>query len=60
MSVTIAYDEPIEVNQKQYEEVSKRFTGLCAFQEKEGKFYIKLWYLRYATALTELLKQHES
>jgi hypothetical protein len=44
----IKYDTPIEVNQKQYGICMKRHHGICAGRVDNGKYFIKVLFMKYA------------
>ena len=44
----IKYDTPIEVNEKQYRKLMNECAGIVAGREENGKYYIKLWFMKYA------------
>lgn len=44
----VEYDKPIEVSKDKYELLIRVFTGVVAGQIKDGKYYIKVWLMKYA------------
>jgi hypothetical protein len=47
--MTIQYNTPIEVNQKQYNICMSRHHGICAGRkDKNGKYFIKVLLMKYA------------
>jgi len=50
----IQYDTPIEVTEEQYHRIVKPFGMIIAHRSHEGRYYIKLWAMRYKKHL-----QHE-
>jgi hypothetical protein len=44
----IKYDTPIEVNEKQYKKLMHECSGIVAGREENGKYYIKVWLMKYA------------
>ena len=52
----IKYDTPIEVNQRQYNICMRRHHGICAGRTENGKYYIKVLFMKYAKELqTDLI-----
>ena len=43
----IQYDTPIEVNMSQYYNIMHRCNGIVAGRKAGGKFYIKVWLMKY-------------
>lgn len=52
--MTIRYDQQIEVTQKQYNDLRNECTGICAFREEEGKFFIKVLMMSYANLVRKV------
>ncbi|WP_300571221.1 hypothetical protein [Flavobacterium sp.] len=44
----IKYDEPIEVNKKQYDAVRAKFSGMIAYSKIGDKYFIKVWVMQFA------------
>jgi len=40
----IQLDTPIEVNKSQYDTIQQHLQGYCAFQIKDGKYFVKVWH----------------
>jgi hypothetical protein len=55
----IKYNTPIEVNQKQYGICMSRHHGICAGRTENGKYYIKVLFMRYAKEVARDLKNNE-
>lgn len=54
----IKVDTPIEVTQKQYRLIMFALAGVVAGREDDnGKFFIKVWDMRYADSIKEILKE---
>ena len=51
----IAYDQPFEVTRKQYDHLMENFKEIVAGQQSNGKFYIKVWLMRYADDVPKVL-----
>jgi len=52
----IIYDKPIEVTQAQLYELRKNLGGIFAWRKtKEGKFLIKVWMMKYAYLVNQIL-----
>jgi len=51
----IEYDKPIEVTKKQYYRIIKALPGIVAHRKSEGRYYVKLWVMRYKHTLKRLL-----
>ncbi len=54
----IEYNIPVEVTEKQYKELTNKFSGIIASRKEDGKFYIKLWMMKYKFLIEEILKNH--
>lgn len=54
--IKIKYDTPIEVSEKQYRHIMKEFAGLVAGRVDKGKYYIKVWGMKYAPMIAHVLK----
>lgn len=54
--MTIEYDKPIEVTAWQYTDIVNRLGGLIAHRQVNGRFYVKLWEMKYKNHLLKLLK----
>lgn len=55
----IKYDTPIEVNQKQFIAIKKECDGFICHQEKDGRYFIKVWDMRTCTDVRKLLKAYQ-
>lgn len=51
----IEYDKPIEVNEVKYNHIMHKYSGLVAGIKREGKFFIKVWRMRYAHLIQQSL-----
>ena len=49
------YDHPMQVTQKQYEDVIDQFSGMIAHRIANGKYYIKIWDMRFKHSIQKLL-----
>ena len=56
MHIQIIYDTPIEVTKSQYDKAMSTLRGAVAGQEMDGKFFIKLWFMRYKKKLAQILQ----
>lgn len=56
--MTIEYNKPFEVTRSQYASIKIKFSGLIAhrYDEKTGKFFIKLWNMKYKSYLLKFLE----
>lgn len=45
--MTIEYNKPIEVTQKQYGRIMTELKGVCAGKVEDGKYYIKVWLMNW-------------
>ncbi len=45
--MTIEYNKPIEVTQKQYGRIMTELKGVCAGKFEDGKYYIKVWLMSW-------------
>ena len=55
----IKYNEPIEVSQNQYGICIKKHHGICAFRKAEGKYFVKVLFMKYAIYVEEDLKNNQ-
>lgn len=51
----IKYNTPIQVNPQQYHAVMYQFQGCVAGRELQGQYWIKVWLMRNARGITNLL-----
>ena len=56
-NVMIQYNQPIEVTKEQFTIIKKIYSGFVAFKEQNGKFYIKVWYMKIASKINQLINQ---
>ncbi len=52
----IKYDTPIEVSEQQYKKISSEFGGIVATKKENGKYYIKVWVMKYAPYIEAILR----
>jgi hypothetical protein len=52
----IQYNQPIEVTVDQYELIRTRLAGGVATRKEGGKYFVKLWIIRYLPLLKEMIK----
>ena len=57
--MTIQYNTPIEVNQKQYGICMSKHHGICAGRKDGDKYYIKVIFMKYAKEVAKDLKNNE-
>lgn len=54
----IKYDTPIEVSEKEYGVLMNAFREIIAGRKDEnGKYYIKLWLMRYKNHLAQAIEK---
>lgn len=53
--MTITYDTPIEVTKNQHDFLMLNFREIVAGQQSNGKWYIKVWAMRYAEQIKRVL-----
>ena len=53
----IKYDVPIEVTKSQYEILMNDCSGIVAGRIEDGKYYIKVWLMRYKDMVTKILNK---
>lgn len=51
----IVYDKPIEVTKQKYNILMSNFEGVIAGTELNGKYYIKVWLMKYANLIQQIL-----
>ena len=51
----IKYDIPIEVTEIQYRTLMDKFSGVVAGRKENGKYYIKVWFMKYAKYVKQYL-----
>lgn len=56
----VKYNKQIEVNRQQYAAITTRLSGIVAhrFDAETKKFYIKVWFMKYASQIQSLLNQY--
>lgn len=52
----ITYNETIEVTSTQFQVFKKYFDGICAFQQKNNKFFIRCWHMKYKKEVGKILE----
>lgn len=52
----IKYDTPYEVNERQYKALWKDWSWIVAFRVEDGKYFIKLWRLKYKEHVLNVLR----
>jgi len=55
----LQYDIPVEVTEKQYRAVKSEFGGIIAHRKENGKYYIKLWLMRFKSLLEQSLENNK-
>jgi hypothetical protein len=53
----IIADKPIEVTEMQYRVLMNECAGIVAGRKAEGKFYIKVWMMKYAPGIKSFLEK---
>jgi hypothetical protein len=56
----IKYDTPVEVNERQYNASMRLLSGIVAGRIENGKYYIKIWFMKYVPYLTQILNSLQS
>lgn len=49
--LTIEYDVPFEVTQKQFIEIKRTLSGYALCREEDGRYFCKLWYMKQKARL---------
>jgi len=57
-NTTFTYDVPFEVTQKQYLALMKECAGILAGQEKDGKYFVKIWLTKHTDFVKEILSEN--
>lgn len=52
--IVIEYNKPVEVTEKQYRVLLKQFSHI-PHRTEDGKYYIKLWFMKYKPAIENFL-----
>lgn len=55
--IIVEYCTPIEVSKTKFEELRKLFSGILAFRESEGNYYIKLFVSKFQDQVEKVLNQ---
>lgn len=55
-NIEIKYDTPIEVTEKQYKRLMNECSGIVAGRQEGGRFYIKVWAMRYVNYVRRIIK----
>lgn len=53
----MTYDEQIEVTKDQYIYLINNFKGVIAHRMYQGKYYIKIWLMRYAPQIQQIINK---
>lgn len=56
--LTIEYDVPFEVTQEQFIEIKKQLSGYTLCREEAGKYYCKLWFMKFEKHLRAILNNN--
>ena len=51
----IEYDTPIEVTRDQYYRIIGSLSGIVAHRTDKGRYYVKLWMMRYKDTLLRMI-----
>lgn len=51
----IKYDTPTEVTEKQFKIIMTDLSGTCAGKKIDGKFFIKLWVMKYKQDILNII-----
>jgi len=54
--IDIKYDQPIEVTKEQYYKITSSLGMIVAHRINKGKYFVKLWDMRYIKHLNHLLQ----
>lgn len=54
----ITYNQPFEVTKEQYNTCVNRFNGICAGRQENGKYFIKVLFMKYSKEIKEFLKNN--
>ena len=55
----IKYDTQIEVSKQQYDKLIVDCTGIIAHREQNGKYFIKVWYMKYKHIVLDCLIKYK-
>lgn len=50
---------PIEVNERQYKAIMKDWSWVVAGRTESGKYFIKVWMMKYKSHILAILKKFE-
>jgi hypothetical protein len=53
--VKIEYDKSVEVTEKQYKHITNEFCGFIAHRIENGRYFIKVWLMRYAKHIEQII-----
>ena len=53
--MAIVYDTPIEVSFEQYNYLRVEYRGCIAHREEAGRYWIKVWDMKYARSIAAYL-----
>jgi hypothetical protein len=51
----LSYNVKTEVTKNQFKELKRNASGICAFQEQEGKYFIKLLFTKYKSYVQRII-----
>ena len=55
--IKIEYDQPIELTGGQYQIMVKHFSGIVCFRRDGIKYYMKVWFMKYAKQIEQVLNK---
>ena len=56
--IKIEYDVPFEVTQEQSIEIKKQLSGIALCREEDGRYFCKLWVMKYEKHLRAILNNN--
>lgn len=57
--MSINYNEPFEVNKKQYDKLKSECSGILAHREDNGRYFVKVWLTQYNYLVEEILNTNQ-
>lgn len=57
--ISIDFNKPIEVNKTVFKSAKQDLKGVVAFLEKNGKYYIKVWLMKYLFLVKQLVNDNQ-
>lgn len=51
----LKYNTPIEVSKDNYIKLNNEWSGVCAFREEDGRYFVMVWIMRYRNEISKII-----